>query len=317
VAHPIDILYLTHNYPRSSGDFAGRFVARLAEKTAAMHAPVGVLAPHCPDTRLEETMNGVRIWRFRYGSDGQETLAYRGDLGKLRVGGRRGILAHLRFMRSFTHSAKALVQQESPRVIHAHWWIPAGWIARGLRSSGRLIVTMHGTDLRLLRAKRWLRPLAARVLDRADIVTVVSSWMASVLQDVFPRFGDRLRIAPMPPDDEVFHTHEPNPPTRGEPLILSVTRFTAQKRNGVLLKALAILRDRGISCRARLIGEGPMRSEIVRAQNSLKLGDRIELRDPMPQSRLADQYREADLVVLPAVDEGFGMVLVEPAGKAG
>ena len=310
-APPIEILYLTHNYPRFAGDFAGGFIARLAEKITAAGQPVGVLAPHHRDAPREEIMNGVSVRRFRYGSDAEETLAYQGDLGKLKLTGRRGLLAHSRFMRAFRREARGLMAGESPRTIHAHWWIPAGMIARKLPFTGNLIVTLHGTDLRLLQKKPFLRPFAGRVFARASIVTVVSSWLGAELGDMFPGIADKLRVTPMPPNDEVFGRSDSASVSGDVPVILSVTRFTEQKRNNILLDALAKLRDQGIAYRARLIGEGPLRPEIMRQIESSALTDRVTLLDPLPQAELARQYRAADIVVLSAVDEGFGMVLAE------
>ena len=308
---PIEILYLTHNYPRYAGDFAGGFVARLAEMVLASGRGIAVLAPHHRDAPLDETMNGVRVRRFRYGADARETLAYQGDLGKIQIAGRRGIIAHYRFIRSFARAAEEMMAREKPRTIHAHWWIPAGHIARKLRFSGNLVVTLHGTDLRLLRNKRWLRPVARKVFDRASIVTVVSSWLASVLIAMFPGVEKKLRVTPMPPNDDVFHRGSSQERANEPPIILSVTRFTAQKRNNVLLHALAQLRDQGIAFRARLIGQGPLRHGIIGLVESLGLSGQVTLDGPVTQPELAVRYRAADVVVLPAVDEGFGMALVE------
>ena len=310
-ADSVDVLYLTHNYPRYRGDFAGQFIARLAEQVASRGVRVGVLAPHHPGAALDEVMEGVRVWRFRYGDDAHETLAYRGDLGRLRLAGPQGIAAHARFFRSFARAARTVVTASSPKVIHAHWWIPAGWVARGLDFQGRLIVTLHGTDLRLLRARRWLRPFAARVFARAAVVSVVSNWLADFLRRTFPGVAGRIHVVPMPPNDDVFVRGPAKASVGQPPVVLSVTRFTVQKRNDLLIEALARLSSAGLDFSARLIGEGPLRSQVRAQAGRHGLGGKVEFVDPMPQADLAQEYREADVVVLPAVDEGFGMALLE------
>jgi glycosyltransferase involved in cell wall biosynthesis len=256
-------------------------------------------------------MEGVPVRRFRYGSDALETLAYRGDLGRLKLAGPRGISAHSRFFLSFARAAKAAVAEGGPKVIHAHWWIPAGWVARGLDFPGRLIVTLHGTDLRLLQSKRWLRPLAARVFARAAVVSVVSTWLADFLCRTYPGVAGRIHVVPMPPNDEVFMRGPAKVSTGTPPVMLAVTRFTAQKRNDLLIETLARLSREGVIFSARLIGEGPLRSQVQARAGQLGLGNVVEFVDPVPQADLANEYRMADLVVLPAVDEGFGMALLE------
>lgn len=305
------ILFLTHNYPRHQNDFAGRFLAHLAELVVRAGHSITVLAPHHPGALTEEDLNDVRVVRFRYAPDEKETLAYRGDLGKVSLAGPRGIVAHTRFFRAFGKAARQLLQREEPGVLHAHWWIPAGLIARGLPFHGKLIVTLHGTDLRMLQSKAWLRPLAARVFRRASIVTVVSSWLADSLTCVVPSVSDKLRVIPMPPNDAVFHPDPADHGVQGPPTVLCVTRFTAQKRNNVLLEAFRMLSEREVSFRAKFIGEGPQLAECKSLAQALGLADRVTFANPVPQEELAWEYRRSHVVALPAVDEGFGMTLVE------
>jgi glycosyltransferase involved in cell wall biosynthesis len=308
----LDILFLTHNYPRHYTDFAGRFIARFATLVSERDRRVGVLAPHHPGAVFEEETDCVRVWRFRYAQDAAETLAYRGDWGGVSLLGQHGLWAHRRFFRAFDRRTRELIERYDPEVIHAHWWIPAGWIARRRARGRRLIVTLHGTDLRLLQRQRWLRPMAARVFARAHVITTVSSWLAEFLRATFPAAAGKVQIAPMPPEDGIFTTAGSKLTGNDPPLILCVTRFTTQKRNGTLIKALGILRDRGVHFCCRLVGEGgALRDEVKRQIAELGLAHCVELVGSMPQSDLANEYRQADLTVLPAVDEGFGMALVE------
>jgi glycosyltransferase involved in cell wall biosynthesis len=307
----LDVLFLTHNYPRHDGDFAGRFLERLACLLTERGARVGILAPHHPGASEQEEMHGVMVRRFRYGSDAQEVLAYRGDWGGATLTGPHGLWAHYRFFRSFAHAARRFVQEAQPRVIHAHWWIPAGWVARRLVGESRLVVTLHGTDLRLLQRKVWMRPLAARVFARAHIITTVSTWLGEDLARRFRGIHDKLGVAPMPPEDSLF-TGAPRAATSNPPIVLSVTRFTKQKRNDVLLQALALLRNRGVEFRARLVGEGGAFRDETEAQiQQLGLAPFALLAGSKPQSELVDEYRSADVTVLSAIDEGLGLALVE------
>ncbi|MBI3873244.1 MAG: glycosyltransferase family 4 protein [candidate division Zixibacteria bacterium] len=308
-----NILYLTHNYPRHPADFSGRFIARLAAMIAQQYSRVHVLAPHDAGAALEETMDRVRVRRFRYAADANEALAYRGDWRSSSLFGPRGLWAHRRFFRAFDRETQRMIRELSPRLLHAHWWVPAGWIARRYRRDERpLIVTLHGTDVRLLRQKRWLRPLAGRVLARADLITTVSTWLADDIRTLYPRAADKIRVAPMPPDDAIFVPAATPRPANDPPLIVSVTRFTAQKRNDILIRALARLRDQGIRFCCRLIGDGgPLRQNIESLVTELGLTASVEFAGSITQTALAEEYRRADLVALTAVQEGFGMALVE------
>jgi len=308
----LDVLYLTHNYPRHSGDFAGRFVARLAQLVAARGLRVGVLAPHHAGASEEEISEGIPVWRFRYGSDESEQIAYRGDFRGMSLTGPRGVWAHARFTRAFRRAASTLIARTDPRLLHAHWWIPGGWVARTCAGRIPYLVTTHGTDVRLLASRRWLRPLAGKVFASASRVTTVSTWLGGVLRSHVGIPQSKLGVAPMPPDDETFAPSDAPAHDQDSPVILAVTRFTPQKRNDVLLEALCLLRGRGQRFHCRVAGEGGGLEEQFKAQVVDRgLSDSIEMLGALPASRLADEYRGADVTVLCSVDEGFGMALVE------
>ncbi len=307
----LDVLFLTHNFPRHPGDFSGRFLERLALLLSERGVRVGVVVPHDPGAAEHEVMSGIPVWRFRYADDPDEVLAYRGQAMSPSLFGSRGLWAHRRFFHAFKQMARQIRNECTPRVIHAHWWVPGGWIARSVLQNQRFLVTCHGTDVRLLERKVWMRPLASRVFRRADIVTTVSGAMAQSLAKHAPAAAGKLQVTPMPPDDSRF-VGEPRQRMNPVPVILCVTRFTVQKRNGVMLRALAELRTRGTKFNARLIGDGGSeRDAIATMINNLGLQDCAQIIPSMTQDKLADEYRRADVTVLPAVDEGFGLTLVE------
>jgi len=310
----LDVLYLTHNYPRHPTDFAGRFIAHLAAliQTEGRFGRIGILAPHYPGAATEETLDGIAVRRFRYGADADEQIAYQGDWRGVSLTGPRGLWAHRRFFRSFSRAAHAFVAQSQPRLIHAHWWVPAGWVARSFGRRLPLVVTLHGSDLRLLESKRWMRPLASQVFRQAGIITTVSSWLADSLRTMFPAAAAKIRVASMPPNDDVFGPGAAEPAANAIPQILCVTRFTGQKRNGVLLEALAALHGEGQPFHCRFIGAGGSEEQaVVQRAADLGLSSTVEFVGAVDQPRLAAAYRDADLTVLPAVEEGFGMALVE------
>lgn len=307
----LDVLFLTHNFPRQAGDFSGRFLERLARLLLERGVHVGVVVPHDPCAAEYELMSDIPVWRYRYAVDANEVLAYRGQAMSPSILGDRGLWAHYRFFSSFKRTARQVIRAHAPRVIHAHWWIPGGWVARSVAKNERLIVTCHGTDVRLLERKNWMRPLANRVFQRADLVTTVSGSMAHSLETSTPACRGKLKIAPMPPEDSLF-CGEPRTTMNEPPLILCVTRFTVQKRNELLIRALAILKSKGVQFNAKLIGDGGTeQNKVVRMIGELGLSYRVEIASSMPQAKLAEEYRHADVTVLPAVDEGFGLTLVE------
>jgi glycosyltransferase involved in cell wall biosynthesis len=94
----------------------------------------------------------------------------------------------------------------------------------------------------------------------------------------------------------------------GRPVILCVARLHVQKDHMTLLRAMPLLPPSFVLA---LIGEGPLREELESAVISLGLSDRVTflgaVSNPYPL------MREADVLVLPSREEGFGLVAVEAA----
>lgn len=106
------------------------------------------------------------------------------------------------------------------------------------------------------------------------------------------------------------HTH--TPPADAVPVIGSMGRFVAKKAYPLLVEALAILKQRGVTFTARIGGGGPEEADVRAAiarhgvENEVLLPGWVE-----------DKYaflNQLDLFVLPSHHEPFGIVLIEAMG---
>jgi colanic acid/amylovoran biosynthesis glycosyltransferase len=93
--------------------------------------------------------------------------------------------------------------------------------------------------------------------------------------------------------------------------VLCVGRLVADKGHGVLLDALATLRDQGVEVRATFAGDGPERGALERQAAQLRLGAGISFEGLVSQERLRDLYSAADVFCLPSFAEGVPVVLME------
>lgn len=306
-----DILFVTHNFPRDDTDFAGRFIWRLARVLTEQHLNISVLTPHHPGAKEQEVMDGINVRRFRYGPDEKENVAYRGDLDRWSGSSAVTVGATLRFLRAFKRETAREISRLRPGVVHAHWWIPAGWMARKpSRAAGaKFILTSHGTDIRMLVGQRWLRYFARRAYRAAHEITTVSTWLKNDLCRWFPELAQKVSVVPMPVDAGPFTPAKP--PENDIPIVLSVARFVQQKHLFDLMDAAEILKARGRPFRFRLIGEGPLGKELHDRRFVRGLAEEVTLVPTMSAQELAEEYRRADLAVLCSENEGFGMTLVE------
>ncbi|HET9888549.1 MAG TPA: glycosyltransferase, partial [bacterium] len=155
----IPVLWVTHVYPRWVDDPLGGFLHRLARELPALGYAIHVLAPHAPDCPPREVRDGVTIWRFPHSTSG---IAYTGEMHRAAA---RNPAALLLFLDAYRRGLRDAVQTVEPAILHAHWWIPSGWIAsRSIRRSPRpLVLSVHGTDARLLARFPAMVPLARSV----------------------------------------------------------------------------------------------------------------------------------------------------------
>ena len=177
--------------------------------------------------------------------------------------------------------------------------------------SVRVCVTLHGTDVTRQPDDPSQRERLAAALRRADSVTAVSGWLA---EQAVLRLG--LSRAPLVIgngiDNAVFF-----PALRGEdaperaPTLVHASNFRTIKRPLDAVEVLHRLRDRGCPARLEMIGDGPLRRQARERAAALDVQDAVRFIDPLPQARLADHFRRADVALVTSECESFSLVAVE------
>ncbi len=103
-------------------------------------------------------------------------------------------------------------------------------------------------------------------------------------------------------DTDYFAPRAPVADDREVPLILGVGRFVEKKGFSYLLDACAVLRDRGMPFRCRLVGEAGDQLPLLKARIALhRLEGQVELHGPVAHHELKDLYAQASVFALPCV----------------
>lgn len=313
----VRVLIATHNYPRFAGDPAGAFVHRLATAAARDGAEVMVVCPAAPGTPLQEDAGGVMVRRFAYPGGRSLGIAYTGDLHRRATRRPAVALALPFFLRAFGRAVRRATAETRPDVIHAHWWIPAGWQAA--RAGRPYLITCHGSDIRLLDQWKPLRLIARPVFAGAGAVTTVSAFLADDVARLTGRPRDQIVVAPMPVDVDLFAQGR-GTPKADPPRVLYAGNLVPSKGVNLLLAALRRLRERGVGCRLRILGEGPAERGLHDLAGQLAVARDVEWSPFVPQSEMPREYGASTVTALPTRGrhEGLGLTLVEAllAGSA-
>lgn len=300
----MNVLFLTHNFPRSPGDSAGSFVLRLAVALREEDVHVHVVAPAGPGLSASDEVEGIPVTRFRYAPRRFEKLAYTGNMASDVASSWSARFALVGFLGADFIQAVRARRAVAPDVIHAHWWFPSGVVGTWLGGLSQLplLTTMHGTDVRLAKTVGVAKPLFRHVMQHSAAVTTVSRWLADEVQKLNP--SSRPIVAPMPVATGLFSPSG----VREKGRILFVGRLSNQKGLEHLLNAL---RDMRSVTKLDVVGDGPARQALEGMAAELRVADRVRWHGQLKQPELASLYQKASALVVPSTDEGLGMVAIE------
>ena len=188
------------------------------------------------------------------------------------------------------------------------------WVLASLAKLFGKVVTCHFhglvSDADYAARPAWLG-LYRALLARADRIVILGDVFAA---DLNRRFGVPLeKMVVIPNGIPDFATDLAVPkPAREVPLILFAGEVGPRKGAGLLLEALANLRQKGQRWRCTIAGNGDIPEYRAMAQ-MLGLKDRVTFTGWIDAERMHALMREADIVVLPSRIEALPLSLIEGA----
>ena len=310
------ILSIATTHPRFHGDCEPAYVFALNRELVRRGHSVTALVPHAPGAATKETIQGVRIRRFRYFIPASaQRLCYNGGiLPNLR----RSLTARLNLPFFVAAQAGAVARAAafgSFDIIHCHWLITSGLMGALVGGPARLplVVTAHGSDV--FTENRLFKILDHWVLKRSCVCTVNSRRSGQLVSRLNPKA--RIEPVPMGVYPERHGKHLVSAGVRasmgnGSPQILFVGRFSKNKGITDLVRAMPIIAAELPEARLALVGFGPDEDRIRSTITAEAMDERVTLVGRVPGGDIPAYMASADLVVLPSIRiEGLGVVLLE------
>ncbi|HEY2645208.1 MAG TPA: glycosyltransferase [Galbitalea sp.] len=307
------LLIVASTFPARSGDGTPGFVRDLAIEEA-IDFDVMVVVPRVPGGAEREEDNGLTVVRYPYWFAGSESLAHGAIIENLRARPANWLQV-LPFLFAQYRAVRRAVRDFRPDVMHVHWIIPQGVVARFAARGVPKLVTTLGGDLYALNAAP-IRALKSGVVTRADAVTVMNDDMrARVIAlgapenavSVLPMGADLVRVSAA--------AAAAGPRKVGTDVrILFVGRLVEKKGLAVLLDALGELETS--EWNLTVVGDGPLRSQLEDAAAALP----VTFVGQLGRDELIAQYLLADICVFPSVpaasgdQDGLPVALLEAMG---
>ncbi len=285
----MNILCICYEYPPIGGG-GGPVCQGVCESIVAAGHQVDVVTSAMSDLPRREQRNGVEIYRtaclrrHRHYTTSFELLT--------------GLIPAYR-------AALRLTRQKQYDLIHCHFVVPSGLVARAVarRSGLPYIITAHGSDIpgynpdRFDLAHRLIQPTWRRILRDAAMVTTPSRFLCDLLRS---QVDVPVEIIPN------GFTPPPDPSVERRDRILVVSRLFERKGVQHVIEAL-----RGMQTHWRLCvaGDGPY-LPALKAQAE-QAGVEVEFVGYVQGQELVNLYHSAKVFALPSSSENFPVVLLE------
>jgi glycosyltransferase involved in cell wall biosynthesis len=186
-------------------------------------------------------------------------------------------------------------------LVHAHNAIPAGDAVRRARSGAPLVVSVHGGDV-FFTAPRHGEARVRSVFEHARLVLANSGGVEQMCRVLGAARTGVVRLGADVPAEQ---------PPRDSTTLVTVAHLVGRKRHADVLRALWVLRDRRPDLRYLVIGDGPERRPLEQLTAELDLDERVTFTGQLDPDEALARVRQCAAMVLPSVDEAFGMAYVE------
>jgi colanic acid/amylovoran biosynthesis glycosyltransferase len=316
IAQSSRVAYVVKTYPRFSETFIVTEI--LAHEAAGQPLEIFALRPPS-DTHFQNVISQVRApvtyidVEPRRAADLWSTLR---AAAQWTPDGWRGMEMAREYDMRDVYQALLLAREARARGIthlHAHFASVATTVALLAATFAGLpfTYTAHAKDI----FHESVEPVDLhRKLEGAAAVVTVSDYNVGYLRDTYGAAASKVRRIYNGLDLERFAYHEP---VGRRPVIVAVGRLVEKKGFADLIAACAQLRDRGCDFTCEIIGSGPLQEALQAQISDLRLGERVALLGPRPQSEVAEHVRNAAVLAAPCVDgsdgnrDGLPTVLLE------
>ena len=203
-----------------------------------------------------------------------------------------------------------LARRPDTVVVHSTGSVGAALAVKLLGRHTRIVVVEHQSwDLR---GRRYNIATTLSLL-AADNVLVLTEDYARKLRGHFPRLSRRVSIDVVRNGIDTDHyVPRPMPSWPAETLLIGMqSRIIPIKDHATLIRAIHLLRERGLDVHLELAGDGSSRGDLEALVSDLDLRDRVTFRGMLNESELVEFLQGLDIYVHASLGEAMSTALLQ------
>jgi glycosyltransferase involved in cell wall biosynthesis len=161
-----------------------------------------------------------------------------------------------------------------------------------------------------------LAKLEAETASNANIIVTISNYSLEKIQNHYGVNPNKVRIVPNGVDVEKFNPMDSKAVRQqfglgNEPCVLFVGSLIPRKGLPFLVEAAKKMVQENADTKFLIVGEGPLKYQLTVALESANLSGNFRFLGNLKEEALSAAYNCADVFVLPSIQEGQGIVLLE------
>ena len=300
------ICIVTTAFPRWENDSRAPFILEAAKSIARQGVEVKVIASHSPGAKTHELIDGIEIYRPRYLPSKWENLHKEpGGIPEAWNKQKFGKYAIFPFILSQLFSIFRYTKDCD--IIHANWTIAGfnAWI-NNLLFHVPYIITLQGSDIYKAANLSFAKKITYNTLRGSKkIITLSNSLKNEVMK--FKNLEKKIEVIPNGVNTQLFISNSEN----RENLIIYIGALIKRKGVEFLIKAIPAVINSNPDFRLIIIGEGNEEINLKNLVKSLDLDNFVIFLGQINQDSVKEWLQKSKLFILPSIEEGQGVVLVE------
>ena len=303
----IKVCIATTNFPRWKGDFRVPFIYEAARAVNKHGHQVRVLTMHTPGASTHEFFDDIEVFRAKYLPENMEVLQK--DASGIPEAWQRGFLpklATIPFLLSFAYLIGK--HAKGSDIIHCNWSLSglAAYLSQ-FRHKTPYVITVQGSDIFKTIHIPVVRTFIGLALRKAEHIIALSEDLKSATS----KFGVPLEKITVIPNGVNIGQFPSGEKSERKSQIIFVGSLIERKGVNYLIEAMAIIQEKHPDYQLLLVGEGRDRDEYEKLVHNLGLEGKVIFLGAQSQQSVSQLLQESRLFVLPSIEEGQGVVLVE------